>query len=74
MHCCRALTLASARLSCYNILRPRPSHVKSTVLKHFCKCFILHVTAVYLQAVFDAAKNVLIIFANVLNIFANLLA
>jgi len=27
--------------------------------KHFCKLFILHVTTVYLQAVFDPAKNVL---------------
>ena len=40
-------------------LLPRPSHGKSTALKHFCKCFILHVTSVYLQVVFDHAKNVL---------------
>jgi len=38
------------------------SHGKSTALKHFCKCFILHVTTVYLQAVFDPAKNVLQLF------------
>jgi len=27
-------------------LRPRHSRGKSTALKHFCKCFILHVTTV----------------------------
>jgi len=31
----------------YNILRPRHSRGKSAVLKHLCKCFILHVTTVY---------------------------
>jgi len=30
----------------YNILHPWHSRGKSTVLKHFCKCFILHVTMV----------------------------
>jgi len=27
-------------------LRPQHSRGKSTALKHFCKCFILHVTTV----------------------------
>ena len=30
----------------YNILSPRHSRGKSAALKHFCKCFILHVTTV----------------------------
>jgi len=37
---------------CKNVLEP-------TALKRFYKCFILRVTTVYLQAVFDPAKNVL---------------
>jgi len=41
------------------------SHGKSTALKHFYKRFILHVTTVYLQAVFDPAKTFGNIFANV---------
>jgi len=34
--------------------------------KTFCKCFILHVTTVDLQAVFDPAKMFCNIFVNVL--------
>ena len=46
---------------CKNVLEPR--EVDGS--KHFCKCFILDVTTVCLQAVFDPAYC---------NIFANVLA
>jgi len=29
----------------------RLSYIKATDLKHFCKCFILHVTRIYVEAV-----------------------
>jgi len=44
------------------------SRGKSTAQKRFCKCFILQVTTVYLQAVFDPAKMFCIIFANIFGV------
>ena len=43
----------------HNILHSRPRRGKSTALKHFCKCFLLHVTTVNLKALCDPSKNVL---------------
>ena len=56
-------------------LHPRPSRRKSMALKHFCKCFISHVATVYLQAVFDPAKNVLQYFCKCFSVkhFKNIL-
>jgi len=51
-----------------NILRPRHSRRKSATLKHFSKCYIVHVTTFekQVQVVFDPAKNV---FATFLQMF-----
>ena len=46
-HCCRALTLALARLSCFTCDNSVLfyNHLEN-VLQMFCKCFILHITTV----------------------------